>query len=80
MPNLLNFPSKKTYKTEIESTVRKFISCHSGGHPDEFKDDIQQWQDLRKNATTDAVHVDCIQSILLWVLVVLVSSLVTDMS
>ncbi|KAL9714113.1 pH-response regulator protein palA/rim20 [Leucoagaricus gongylophorus] len=66
MPNLLNFPSKKTYKTEIESTVRKFISCHSGGHPDEFKDDIQQWQDLRKNATTDAVHVDCIQSILLY--------------
>jgi len=79
MSNLLNFPFKKTFEIDLENTVRKFIFCHGSGHPDEFKNDIHQWQGLRKDVTTGTVHVDCIQSLLLWVLVFLVLSLDTDM-
>lgn len=67
MPNLLDFPFKRTYEINLKGAVRDFISFHGGGHPDEFKSDIQQWQDLRKNAVGDVVHVDRIQAMLLWV-------------
>lgn len=66
MPNLLDFPFKKTYEIDLKNTVREFIAFHGGGHPDEFKDDIQQWQELRKNAVAGVVHVDRIHASLLY--------------
>lgn len=67
MPNLLDFPPKRTYEISLENAVRDFISFHGGGHPDEFKNDIKQWLDLRKNAVSGAAHIDQINAILLWV-------------
>ncbi|KAJ3573631.1 hypothetical protein NP233_g2307 [Leucocoprinus birnbaumii] len=66
MSNLLDFPFKRTYEIELRTTVREFISFHGGGHPDDFKDDIQRWQDLRKGAVTGVIHVDRIQASLLY--------------
>lgn len=80
MPNLLDFPFKRTYSIDLEDPVREFIFFHGGGHPDEFKDDIQQWQDLREKAVEDVVHVDRIHAILLWVLAFPVLPLHADLS
>ncbi|KXN89114.1 pH-response regulator protein palA/RIM20 [Leucoagaricus sp. SymC.cos] len=66
MPNLLDFPFKRTYEINIRDMVRDFISFHGGGHPDEFRYDIQQWQDLRKNGVGGVVHIDRIQATLLY--------------
>ncbi|KAF9450357.1 BRO1-domain-containing protein [Macrolepiota fuliginosa MF-IS2] len=66
MPNLLDFPFKRTYEINLQEVVRNFISFHGGGHPDEFKSDIQQWQDLRKNGAGGVVHVDRIHATLLY--------------
>lgn len=65
MPNLLAFPFKKTYQIDLKSAVRDFISFQGGGHPDEFKNDIQQWEDLRKNGVGGVVQADRIHTTLL---------------
>ncbi len=48
MSNLLAIPLKKTYPIDIKGAVRSYITGRGGAHPDEFKQDIKTWQDLRK--------------------------------
>lgn len=68
MSNLLSIPFKKTYAIEIKDATRAFISKHGGVHPDEFREDIISWQHLRKKATSDTVHENGIDAMLLSVL------------
>lgn len=65
MSNLLSIPFKKTYPIEIKDATRAFISAHGGVHPDEFREDIISWQHLRKKATSDTVHENGIDAMLL---------------
>lgn len=65
MSNLLSIPSKKTYSIDVREAARNHIYARGGGHPDEFKDDIALWQNLRKGAVGDVVHVDRINALLL---------------
>lgn len=67
MPNLLAIPFKKTYPVNLKEAARKYIYEHGGTHPDEFKDDINQWQNLRKDGVGGIVHVDRIESMLVFV-------------
>ncbi|KAH6913067.1 pH-response regulator [Coprinopsis sp. MPI-PUGE-AT-0042] len=80
MSNLLAIPFKKSYPIEIKDPVRRYISQHAGGHPDEFRDDIRIWQDLRSQATVGQVHVNRIDSILIYhaQLVSILAKLPTD--
>ncbi|KAF8992832.1 ALIX V-shaped domain binding to HIV-domain-containing protein [Cyathus striatus] len=64
MPNLLALPFKKTYPINIRDVARAYISERTDSHPDEFKQDIKQWQDLRKEATDEVVHINRIDAIL----------------
>ncbi|KAF5371831.1 hypothetical protein D9615_009578 [Tricholomella constricta] len=66
MPNLLAIPFKKTYPVNVKEAARNYIYAHSGGHPDEFKDDINLWQTLRKDGVGGVIHVDRINSSLLY--------------
>jgi len=65
MSNLLSIPSKKTYSINVREAARNYIDTHGGGHPDEFKDDLTLWQNLRKDAVGVVVHVDRINTSLL---------------
>ena len=65
MSNLLSIPLKKTYPIDVREAARNHIYAHGGGHPDEFKNDIILWQNLRKDAVGDVVHVDRINTLLL---------------
>lgn len=65
MPNLLAIPFKKTYPVNVKDAARNYIYSHGGGHPDEFKDDINLWQDLRKDGVGGVVHVNRINASLL---------------
>lgn len=64
MPNLLSIPFKKTYTIDIKEASRRYISDHAGTHPDEFRDDIKVWFDLRKEAVNEMVHAGRVDSIL----------------
>ncbi|KAF8071744.1 BRO1-like domain-containing protein [Lyophyllum atratum] len=66
MPNLLAIPFKKTYPVNVKDAARNYIYAHGGGHPDEFKDDINLWQNLRKDGVGGVVHVDRINTSLLY--------------
>ncbi|KAG5341599.1 hypothetical protein C0989_009080 [Termitomyces sp. Mn162] len=56
MSNLLTIPFKKTYPVSVKEATRNYIYAHGGGHPDEFKDDINLWQNLRKDGVGGVVH------------------------
>ncbi|KAG5651345.1 hypothetical protein H0H81_009008 [Sphagnurus paluster] len=66
MSNLLAIPFKKTYPVNIKESARNYIYAHGGGHPDEFKDDIVLWQNLRKDGVGGVVHVNRINPSLLY--------------
>ncbi|TFK28100.1 pH-response regulator [Coprinopsis marcescibilis] len=66
MSNLLAIPYKKTYQIDIKEAARNYISNHGGAHPDEFKEDIRNWEELRKDVTGGSTHVDQIDAALLY--------------
>ncbi|GLB40217.1 putative BRO1-like domain containing protein [Lyophyllum shimeji] len=66
MSNLLSIPFKKTYPVNVKEPARNYIYTHGGVHPDEFKDDINLWQNLRKDGVGGVVHVDRINASLLY--------------
>ncbi|KAG6872669.1 hypothetical protein C0995_007778 [Termitomyces sp. Mi166 len=66
MSNLLSIPFKKTYPVNVKEASRSYIYAHGGGHPDEFKDDINLWQNLRKDVVGGVVHVNRINAFLLY--------------
>jgi programmed cell death 6-interacting protein len=68
MSNLLAIPFKKTQTIQIKDSARAYISEHGGAHPDEFKEDIKVWQDLRKDGIGGVIHVNRIDVTLLCVI------------
>ncbi|KAF9477921.1 BRO1-domain-containing protein [Pholiota conissans] len=67
MSNLLSIPFKKTYPIDIKQAAKRYIAEHvAGAHPDEFKEDIKTWQDLRKDGIGGVVHENRIDSSLLY--------------
>lgn len=67
MSNLLALPFKRTYQIDIKESASNYIATQSGTHPDEFKGDIKEWQDLRNEGTGGVVHENRTQSTLLCV-------------
>ncbi|KAJ2922412.1 hypothetical protein H1R20_g14677, partial [Candolleomyces eurysporus] len=65
MSNLLALPFKRTYPIDIKEAASNYIATQSGTHPDEFKGDIKEWQDLRNEGTGGVVHENRIQLTLL---------------
>lgn len=68
MPNLLAIPSKNTYPTDIRSPTRHYIFEYGGAHPDEFRDDVREWQELRKDGVGGLVHESRVEAVLKYVL------------
>ena len=67
MSNLLSIPHKKADLIEVKHATRAYISNHSGAHPEEFRDDINSWEELRTNALTSnqMVHENRVNAMLL---------------
>ena len=65
MSNLLSIPFQKAYSVEIKEASRAYISDYSGVHPEEFREDINTWQELRKDAINDTVHGNRVNAMLL---------------
>ena len=69
MPNLLTFPSKRPYPTDVRSALQAYIhGKHPETHPDAFSWDIAKWESCRSEAIADNVHEDRIPKILTCVL------------
>ncbi|KAJ3520410.1 hypothetical protein NMY22_g12771 [Coprinellus aureogranulatus] len=66
MSNLFAIPFKKTYQIDIKAATANFITNYAGAHPEEFKDDIREWQHLRDEGTGGMVHENKVQSALLY--------------
>ncbi|KAF9048660.1 BRO1-like domain-containing protein [Panaeolus papilionaceus] len=64
MPNLLAIPSKNTYPTDIRSPTRHYIFEYGGAHPDEFRVDVREWQELRKDGVGGLVHESRVEAVL----------------
>ncbi|KAF8206432.1 BRO1-like domain-containing protein [Mycena galopus ATCC 62051] len=58
MSNLLALPFKKTYNIDIKEPVRNYLLVNGSIHPDAFKNDINKWQNLRREGVGGVVHVD----------------------
>jgi len=65
MSNLLSIPYKKADSIEVKHAARFYISNYSGAHPEEFRDDINSWEDLRKSAIDHMVHESRVEAMLL---------------
>jgi len=65
MPNLLAIPFKRTYNIDIKEATRRYIFAQEGAHPDEFKEDIKTWQNLRRDAVDGVVHDNRVEPVLL---------------
>ncbi|GJJ08702.1 hypothetical protein Clacol_002921 [Clathrus columnatus] len=58
MSNLLTLPFKSTEAISLKNAVKSYIQReHTETHPDAFKWDINKWESLRKDATTNTVHI-----------------------
>ncbi|KAI9461717.1 pH-response regulator [Lactarius psammicola] len=67
MTNQLSVPFKRTYAIPLKDTVYSHIqSKHHNVHPEAFSWDISKWEELRKAVTTSAVHVNQVDSILVY--------------
>ncbi|KAG6814606.1 hypothetical protein H0H92_000135 [Tricholoma furcatifolium] len=66
MSNLLAIPFKKTYTIDVKEASRNYIYAHGGGHPDEFKEDMNLWQLLRRDGVGGVVHVDRVNACLVY--------------
>ncbi|KAI0783675.1 pH-response regulator [Abortiporus biennis] len=59
MPNQLSIPFKKTYPIPIRQVARQYLlRNNSDTHPDAFKWDLGQWEELRKDGVGGVVHCD----------------------
>lgn len=67
MSNLLALPIKTTYQVEFKDIVRGYLHSHATSHPDEFKDDVQEWHLLRRAFVAGTVHQDRVNTALVLV-------------
>ena len=63
--NLLSIPLKKTYPVDIDNAVRRYMTDHGGTHPDELKEDIKLWNNLRKYIIQGILHENAVESAIL---------------
>ncbi|PFH52959.1 hypothetical protein AMATHDRAFT_138650 [Amanita thiersii Skay4041] len=66
MANLLPIPFKKPASLNVRDAVREYLHQYAGVHPDEFKEDINRWQTLRKDGVGGVVHINQIDFMLLY--------------
>ncbi|KAH8994859.1 pH-response regulator [Lactarius akahatsu] len=67
MTNQLSVPFKRTYAIPLKDSVHSHIqSKHHNIHPEAFSWDITKWEDLRKAMTTSSVHINQVDSILVY--------------
>lgn len=67
MTNQLSVPFKRTYAIPLKDTVYSHIQSKLHNiHPEAFSWDISKWEDLRKAMTTSSVHVNQVDSILVY--------------
>ncbi|KAJ7637729.1 ALIX V-shaped domain binding to HIV-domain-containing protein [Mycena polygramma] len=64
MSNLLALPFKKTYNIDVKEPVRNYLLANGASHPDAFRNDINKWQNLRKDGVGGVVHVDRVNAAL----------------
>lgn len=65
MSNQLTIPFKTARPVDIPTAVRSYIQYHRPDtHPDAFRWDIGEWENLRKAAVAGGVHVSKIQALL----------------
>lgn len=70
MSNQLSIPFKKTSSIHIHQAVREYLLDHyPDTHPDSFKWDVDRWEQLRKEATGESVHISQTNSIIKFVLI-----------
>ncbi|EJD06562.1 BRO1-domain-containing protein [Fomitiporia mediterranea MF3/22] len=65
MSNQLSIPFKKTSQIPIRQAVRSYIQENlPDTHPEAFKWDIERWEQLRRDATSEKVHASHTQAII----------------
>ncbi|KAJ7170650.1 BRO1-like domain-containing protein [Mycena crocata] len=64
MSNLVALPFKKTYSIDVKEPVRNYLLVNGSNHPDAFRNDINKWQNLRKEGVGGIVHVDRVNAAL----------------
>ncbi|KAJ6619711.1 BRO1-like domain-containing protein [Mycena sp. CBHHK59/15] len=64
MSNLLALPFKKTYNIDVKDPARNYLLANGSNHPDAFKNDINRWQNLRKEGVGGVVHADRVNTAL----------------
>ncbi|KAF8589825.1 pH-response regulator [Ramaria rubella] len=65
MPNQLTLSFKSTSTVPLRSALREYIqTAHTETHPDAFKWDINQWESMRKEATSNVVHVGTTEKVI----------------
>ncbi|KAF9046965.1 BRO1-domain-containing protein [Hymenopellis radicata] len=64
MANLLTVPLKKTYVVDVKEPTRNYLEAHTDAHPEAFKADLNQWQQLRKDTVDVSVHVNAVEKLL----------------
>ncbi|KAF9017119.1 BRO1-domain-containing protein [Hymenopellis radicata] len=64
MANLLTVPLKKTYVVDVKEPTRNYLEAHTDAHPEAFKADLNQWQQLRKDSVDVSVHVNAVEKLI----------------
>ncbi|KAG8880476.1 pH-response regulator protein palA/rim20 [Tulasnella sp. 332] len=65
MSNQLFIPFKRSRPNDIRSAVRQYIQIHHPEtHPDAFRQDVERWDVLRKDAIAEGTHISKIQALL----------------
>ncbi|KAH8118025.1 BRO1-domain-containing protein [Phellopilus nigrolimitatus] len=65
MSNQLSIPFKKTSTIPLRQAFRDYVQIsHTDTHPEAFKWDIDRWEQLRKDATSEVVHVSKTQALI----------------
>jgi programmed cell death 6-interacting protein len=58
MPNQLFIPFKETSVVPVKQAAQDYLRTYTDSHPEEFKWDINRWDELRKAGVGGTVHVD----------------------
>ncbi|KAG9001425.1 pH-response regulator protein palA/rim20 [Tulasnella sp. JGI-2019a] len=62
MSNQLLVPFKRSRPNDIKTAVRQYIEInHPETHPDAFRQDVERWDALRKDAIAEGTHISKIQ-------------------
>lgn len=63
MSNLLAIPFKESYIIDVTQPTRQYLEEQTSFHPDAFKADLNEWQEIRKNTVNLPVHVGGVEKL-----------------